>query len=101
VRGCLTLAHRCVGRQIVTIEGATGPAAALQEAFANSGAVQCGFCTPGMILSAVALLEEIPQPSVDDIRVGLSGNLCRCTGYRKIIDAVQCAASAAASGGVR
>ena len=89
VRACLSLAHACASREITTIEGAPAIAVRLQNAFAESGAVQCGFCTPGMILSAAALIEEKPQAGVDDIRAGLSGNLCRCSGYRKIIDAVR------------
>lgn len=94
VRACLSLAHECAGREIVTIEGATGVAQALQQAFAEAGAVQCGFCTPGMILSAAALLEREPQAGVAEIRAGLSGNLCRCSGYRKIVYAVRRVAEA-------
>jgi aerobic-type carbon monoxide dehydrogenase small subunit (CoxS/CutS family) len=88
-RACLSLAHACTARDITTIEGAPTIAVRLQHAFAEAGAVQCGFCTPGMILSAAALLEEKPHADVEDIRTGLSGNLCRCSGYRKIIDAVR------------
>jgi aerobic-type carbon monoxide dehydrogenase small subunit (CoxS/CutS family) len=93
-RACLSLAHACGGRDITTIEGAPASAVRLQRAFAEAGAVQCGFCTPGMILSAAALLAEKPGSSVEDIQSGLSGNLCRCTGYRKIIDAVRLVAEA-------
>ena len=89
VRACLTLAHACSGRDIRSIEGASGIAEALQRAFEEANAVQCGFCTPGMILSAAALLAERPNAGVEEIRAALSGNLCRCTGYRKIVDAVQ------------
>ena len=88
VRACLTLAHACSGHEIRTIEGADAIAAALQSAFEEAHAVQCGFCTPGMILSASALLAERPDAGVEEIRAALSGNLCRCTGYRKIVDAV-------------
>ncbi|HEX2115045.1 MAG TPA: (2Fe-2S)-binding protein [Alphaproteobacteria bacterium] len=93
-RACLSLTHTCASRDITTIDGPYANIAQLQKAFAETGAVQCGFCTPGMILSAAALLAEKPQPSVEDIRTGLSGNLCRCSGYRKIIEAVQLAAEA-------
>jgi carbon-monoxide dehydrogenase small subunit len=89
VRACLTLAHTCSGRDIRTIEGAGGIAKELQRAFEEANAVQCGFCTPGMILSASALLAERPDAGVEEIRSALSGNLCRCTGYRKIVDAVR------------
>jgi aerobic-type carbon monoxide dehydrogenase small subunit (CoxS/CutS family) len=101
VRACLTLAHECAGRDIVTIEGATGVAHALQDAFAETGAVQCGFCSPGMILTAAALLERAPRAGVEEIRAGLSGNLCRCSGYRKIVDAVRRVAEADAKSGMR
>jgi aerobic-type carbon monoxide dehydrogenase small subunit (CoxS/CutS family) len=89
VRACLTLAHTCEGREISTIEGASGTAEALQRAFEEINAVQCGFCTPGMILTASALLDAHPGASAEEIRAALSGNLCRCTGYRKIVDAVR------------
>jgi carbon-monoxide dehydrogenase small subunit len=92
VRACLSLAHNCQGREITTIEGARGTAARLQGAFAEAGAVQCGFCTSGMVLTAAALLAERPRAGLDEIRRGLSGNLCRCTGYRKIIEAVRAVA---------
>jgi carbon-monoxide dehydrogenase small subunit len=97
---CLMLAAQLEGRHITTIEGLTqrqsGALHPVQEAFIEHGAVQCGFCTPGMVLSAVHLLEKNPDPTRDQIREGLSGNLCRCTGYVKIVDAVEAAASAAA-----
>ena len=98
---CLMLAAQLVGREVTTIEG-LGNAEnhhPLQEAFIEYGAVQCGFCTPGMILSATALLKENPSPTRGDIREAISGNLCRCTGYHKIVDAVDAAAQAMAAGG--
>ncbi len=95
MRSCLLLAANCAGSEITTIEGLAQDAigARLQRAFEAAGAVQCGFCTPGMLISARALLADDPQPDVDRIRNGLSGNLCRCSGYRKIIDAVRQAAT--------
>ncbi len=91
VNSCLILAGQCAGREVLTIEGlARGDQLhPLQQAFLDHGAVQCGFCTPGMILSAAALLRDNSAPSEDDIRVAISGNLCRCTGYTQIIEAVQ------------
>ncbi len=91
---CLMLAAQLEGRRLTTIEGLGTPEALhpVQRAFVNHGAVQCGFCTPGMVLAAVDLLERNPAPSREEIRRGLSGNLCRCTGYQKIVDAVQAAA---------
>lgn len=94
INSCLVLAARLDGASIVTIEG-VGDAEhlhALQEAFISAGAVQCGYCTPGMIMSAKALLDQNPHPSEAEIRTGLSGNLCRCTGYKKIVQAVKLAA---------
>jgi carbon-monoxide dehydrogenase small subunit len=90
VFSCLTLAVETQGREITTIEGlaTTGELDAVQRAFAETGGVQCGFCTPGMVLSARALLDENPHPSEDEVRKALSGNLCRCTGYGKIVEAV-------------
>lgn len=91
VNSCLLLAGKIEGREIVTIEGIAGENGALhpiQEAFLDKGAVQCGFCTPGMILSAAALLDEKSAPEVEDVEEALSGNLCRCTGYGKIVEAV-------------
>lgn len=87
---CLYPAIRADGKSIVTIEGLKreGRLHPLQKAFIDRGAVQCGFCTPGMIISAKALLDENSNPSLDDIRKGLSGNLCRCGGYQKILKAV-------------
>jgi carbon-monoxide dehydrogenase small subunit len=93
VRACLTLAARLDGRSLVTIEGLEGDALhPLQDAFARLGAVQCGFCTPGMILAAAALLGVNPWPTADEVREALAGNLCRCTGYVKIVEAVIAAA---------
>lgn len=93
-RACLSLAFNCIGSEITTIEGLSddGQASALQQSFVDAGAVQCGFCTSGMIVSSHALLKENPKPSVEEVQQGLSGNLCRCSGYRKIIDAVRGAA---------
>ena len=92
---CLTLAIACQGKAVETIEGIEedGKLDPIQEAFVDEGAVQCGFCTPGMIMSAKALLEENPNPSRIEIKRGLSGNLCRCTGYIRIFDAVEEAAN--------
>ena len=94
VRGCLTLAVQADGARVETIEGATesGRLAALQEAFYQRAALQCGFCTPGMLLAAAELLAGNPRPSREEIRDALSGNLCRCTGYHAIVDAVEAAA---------
>ena len=91
---CLLLAVELEGRQIVTVEGlADGTRLApLQEAFRELGAAQCGYCTPGMLMSATHLLEQVPNPNDDQIKEALSGNLCRCTGYTKIVDAVALAA---------
>jgi aerobic carbon-monoxide dehydrogenase small subunit len=89
IRACLVLAARLRGRSLLTIEGLAADALdPLQDAFARLGAAQCGFCTPGMILSARALLAVDPAPSAHDVREALAGNLCRCTGYVKIVEAV-------------
>ena len=90
VLSCITLAVECDGRAIRTIEGlAQGETlSAVQEAFLDQGALQCGFCTPGMVMSVTALLERNPKPTVDEIKKALEGNLCRCTGYNAIVDAV-------------
>ncbi len=87
---CLSLAVTLEGREITTIEGLAGPDGLhpVQEAFDEHGAAQCGFCTPGMIMSAKALLDRRPDADADEVREALSGNLCRCTGYVKIVDAV-------------
>lgn len=97
VPSCLMLAVRCEGRSIETIEGLTVQSRLhrLQRAFHEKLGTQCGFCTPGMIMAAEALLRRNSQPSEDDIKAALSGNLCRCTGYVKIIESVQAAAEAA------
>jgi aerobic-type carbon monoxide dehydrogenase small subunit (CoxS/CutS family) len=91
---CLALPVECQGRQIKTVEGMAdgGQLHPLQQAFAELGAAQCGYCTPGILLTAEALLFENPTPTRDDVRVALAGNLCRCTGYTKILDAVELAA---------
>jgi carbon-monoxide dehydrogenase small subunit len=93
---CLVLAASAVGRRIVTVEGlaAPGDPSDVQQAFVDTGAVQCGFCTPGLIVAAHALLDRDPDPSDLEIREELSGNVCRCTGYGRIIEAVQRAAVA-------
>ncbi|MCI9510867.1 MAG: (2Fe-2S)-binding protein [Oscillibacter sp.] len=93
VNSCCVLAEQADGSDVVTIEG-IGTAEhphPLQQAFIDAGAIQCGFCTPGMILSAKALLDRNPHPDEDTIRAALSGNLCRCTGYSKIVEAIQLA----------
>ena len=94
VNACILLAAQCQGRDIVTIEGLAegGELHPLQRAFVERGAVQCGYCIPGMILSAKAHLDECPEAGEDGIREALAGNLCRCTGYQKIIEAVTAAA---------
>jgi carbon-monoxide dehydrogenase small subunit len=90
VTSCLVTSLQVEGRAVVTVEGlAEGERlSALQAAFVRAGAVQCGYCTPGLLVAATALLRDNPSPTVDDVRRGLAGNLCRCTGYTKIIDAV-------------
>ncbi len=91
VNSCLVAVGQVEGCNVVTVEGLATPDGALsplQQAFIERGAAQCGICTPGMLLAAHALLEQNPRPSEDDVRVGLAGNLCRCTGYTKIIAAV-------------
>ena len=104
VCGCLVLAATAVGQRIVTIEGIApvGSPSDVQQAFVDAGAVQCGFCTPGLIMATHALLDRSPEPTEYEIREELSGNVCRCTGYGRIIDAVQRVAVArrgATSGG--
>ena len=96
VNACILLAAQCQGRAIVTIEGLAAPGQlhSLQRAFIDRGAVQCGYCIPGMILAAKAYLDENPEPDGDREREALAGNLCRCTGYQRIIDAVLSAAHA-------
>jgi carbon-monoxide dehydrogenase small subunit len=95
VCSCLVLAAQAGGREVVTVEGLArdGRLHPVQEAFARAGAVQCGFCTPGLVVAAADLLAHNPAPTDDETREALSGNICRCTGYAKIIDAVREAAA--------
>ena len=95
VCSCLVLAAQADGHDVVTVEGLAGDGELhrVQEAFAETGAVQCGFCTPGLVVAAADLLAHNPDPGEDEIREALSGNLCRCTGYAKIFDAVRLAAA--------
>src|SRR5829696_8776455 len=95
VCACLVLAAQADGDEVVTVEGLAeeGRLHRVQEAFVQAGAVQCGFCTPGLVVATADLLERSPEPGEDEIREALSGNLCRCTGYTKIFDAVRLAAS--------
>jgi carbon-monoxide dehydrogenase small subunit len=97
VCACLVLAAQADGHEVVTVEGlADGDSLHLvQEAFVEAGAVQCGFCTPGLVVATADLLRHTPDPSEDEIREALSGNVCRCTGYAKIFDAVRIAAGTA------
>src|SRR3972149_2711386 len=90
IKSCLVLALKANGREIMTIEGlaAKGEIHPLQKAFIDHGAIQCGYCTPGMILSAKALLDENPHPTEEEVRMAMVGNLCRCTGYVKILEAI-------------
>lgn len=104
IKSCLFLAVKARDKEIVTIEGLKGEDGTslhpLQRAFVDHFAVQCGYCTPGMILAAKALLDENPHPTEEEVRRGLSGNLCRCTGYKKIVEAVlSVAADPSVSGG--
>jgi carbon-monoxide dehydrogenase small subunit len=96
VCACLVLAAQADGHEVVTVEGLAGDGELhrVQEAFVAAGAVQCGFCTPGLVVATADLLERNPSPSEDEIREALSGNLCRCTGYAKIFDAVRAAVEA-------
>lgn len=98
---CLTLAVTAKGKNILTIEGMADGIELhpIQQAFVEKGAVQCGFCTPGMVLSTKALLDENSEPTRDDVKTALAGNLCRCTGYVKIVDAVEVAAGTMREGG--
>ena len=90
VNSCLVLAIHVNGREVLTIEGLAedGKLHPIQQAFVDKGSIQCGFCTPGMILSAKALLDANPKPTEQEIRMAISGNLCRCTGYQKIVEAI-------------
>ena len=95
VCSCLVLAAQADGHEVVTVEGLAvedGELHPVQDAFVRAGAVQCGFCTPGLVVAAADLLQRTPRPSDDEIREALSGNLCRCTGYQKILEAVRMAA---------
>ena len=100
-RSCLFLAAMAAGRSVVTIEGLAddGKLTSVQQAFVDTGAIQCGFCMPGMVVAATALLAEDPCPDDDAIREGLAGNLCRCSGYVKVAEAVRLAANIAGSEG--
>ncbi len=93
VASCMVLAVQAPGKEIVTIEGLAvdGTLHPLQEAFVQYGAIQCGFCTPGMVLSAKAFLDNNPRPTEEEVRQGIEGNLCRCTGYTKIVQAIMAA----------
>lgn len=102
VKSCLYLAVKARGKDVLTIEGLKGNNGGLhplQEAFIEHFAVQCGFCSPGMILTAKALLDENPAPTEDDVREALAGNMCRCTGYVKIVEAVLAASDKIKAGG--
>jgi len=95
VNSCLVLAAQAGGRQVITIEGIRDPLGGpndLQQAFIDYGAVQCGYCIPGMVLAGEALLAARPQPTRTEIRQAIAGNLCRCTGYQQIVDAIQATA---------
>jgi carbon-monoxide dehydrogenase small subunit len=95
VRSCLTIALTVEGKEVLTVEGlsSNGELHPLQQAFYEHGAFQCGFCTPGMLISAKALLDENPNPSRDEIRIYMSGNLCRCGSYEEIVEAIQAVAA--------
>lgn len=101
VLSCLVLALECSGREVLTVEGLSGDGRLdpLQDAFADLGAAQCGYCTPGILVTAKALLDANPHPSRDQIREALSGNLCRCTGYLQIFEAVEAAIAKIAQNG--
>ncbi len=101
VNACLTAAWKAAGREVLTIEGLAqdGRLHPLQEAFIETGAIQCGFCTPGMIMAAWSLLRQNPNPSRDEVKTALAGNLCRCTGYHDILRAVLLAAKRLRAGG--
>jgi aerobic-type carbon monoxide dehydrogenase small subunit (CoxS/CutS family) len=99
ILSCLMLAHECEGRKVTTVEGLVedGQLHALQECFADLGSAQCGYCTPGMLITAKALLDKHPNPTRELINEALSGNLCRCTGYLQIVEAVEAAIAKARS----
>ena len=94
INACMVMAHQVMRKKVITVEGLekNGELEVLQQAFIDNGAIQCGFCTPGMIMSAKALLIKNPEPTEDEIKKGIEGNLCRCTGYLKIIKAIKEAA---------
>lgn len=100
IRSCLALAVRCQGKHITTVEGlrTDGEISRLQQEFINAGAVQCGYCTPGMLMMATALLKENPAPTEEEVREALIGNLCRCTGYGRIVRAVMAAGAGPGTG---
>ena len=96
IKSCITLAVQANGKEVTTIEGVENPDGTLhplQQAFIEHGAIQCGYCTPGMVLSAKALLEENSKPTEQEVRHAIAGNLCRCTGYQKIVEAILAAAA--------
>lgn len=104
VLSCITLAIACQGKKIITIEGLAdekGNLHPIQQAFVDEGAVQCGFCTPGMILSAKALLDRNPRPEEREIKQAIAGNICRCTGYKRIVKAIDAAAEQSSTEGVK
>ncbi len=103
VNSCMVLAVECAGSRVLTIEGLrqNGQLHPIQQAFIDNGAIQCGFCTPGMIMATYALLDANPSPTESEIKRGLEGNLCRCTGYRKIIEAVLALGTGAKGNGSR
>jgi len=104
VLSCITLAIACQGKKITTIEGLVaedGTLHPIQQSFVEHGAVQCGFCTPGMILSSKALLDKNQQPTELEIKRGIAGNICRCTGYKRIVEAIKAAGDTLASGEVK
>jgi carbon-monoxide dehydrogenase small subunit len=90
VTSCMMLAADCDSAEVLTVEGVSpnGDLHPVQRALVEKGGIQCGFCTPGMVMAAIALLNDNPRPTEDDVRLGLAGNLCRCTGYQKIVEAV-------------
>lgn len=103
VLSCLTLTIACQGKKITTIEGLADESGALhplQQAYVQHGAIQCGYCTPGMILASKALLDKTPKPDVKEIKRAIAGNLCRCTGYKKIVEAVEAVAAVKSEKGV-
>ena len=104
VLSCLTLAISCPGKKITTIEGLVaddGQLHPIQQAYVDHGAVQCGFCTPGMILTSKALLDRNPKPDEKDIKRGIAGNICRCTGYKRIVEAIFAAGEKISSEGAK